>query len=76
MSTKGNAELTTSARHSERLSKPGTLIYNYKAVRKTRRRTQAIAKRYAFHANAVRFPQIIRIVFIVIILIGRVLFEE
>ena len=54
-------ECTASVRHFERFSKSGILIYNSEvpgtAGRKTkrRRRTQAIAKRYAFHANATSF---------------------
>ena len=51
------AELTTSLRYIAIFLKSGIPIYNSKvpdtASRKTkRRRTQAIAKRYAFHTNA------------------------
>ena len=55
----GKAELTASARHIERFSKSGIPIYNSKVLdtaskktrsRKKRRRRQAIAMRYAFHA--------------------------
>ena len=51
------AELTASIRHIAKFLKSGIPIYNSEvpdmAGRKTRRRrTQAIAKRYAFHANA------------------------
>ena len=51
--------ITASIRHVARFLKPGTPIYNYKipvtAGRKTttRRRTQANAKRFAFHTNAI-----------------------
>ena len=51
--------LTGSICHTERFFKSGITIHNSKvpdtAGRKTRRRsTQAIAKRYAFHANAIK----------------------
>ena len=57
MDTWEKAELTTSPRYIAIFLKSGIPIYNSKvkdtASRKTRRRrTQAIAKRYAFHANA------------------------
>ena len=61
MNTLGKAECTASVRHIERFSKSGIPIYNSEvpgtAGRKTkrRRRIQAIAKRYAFHANATSF---------------------
>ena len=50
--------LTTSIRHIARFLKSGIPIYNSKlphtAGRKTRRRrTKAIEKRFAFHANAI-----------------------
>ena len=38
-----------------------------KSGRKTRRRTQAIAKRYAFHANAPRSPGTASVYFSVVI---------
>ena len=58
MSNSEKAELTVSVRHIERFSKLGIPIYNSEVpdtvARKTRRRrTQAIAKRYAFHANTI-----------------------
>ena len=50
------AELASSIHHIVRFVKTGIPIYNSEvpdtADRKTRRRTQAIAKRSAFHANA------------------------
>ena len=57
MDTLEKAELTTSLRYIAIFLKSGIPIYNSKvpdtASRKTkRRRTQAIAKRYAFHTNA------------------------
>ena len=57
MDTLEKAELTASVYHIVRFLKPGILIYNFKVLdtagRKTRRRrrTRAIAKRFAFHAN-------------------------
>ena len=60
MNTSEKAELSASIRHIERFSKSGIPIYNSEvpdmAGRKTtirRKRTQAIAKRYAFHVNAI-----------------------
>ena len=58
MNNSKNAELDVSVHHIERCSKSGMPIYNSEfpdtAGRKTRRkRTQAIAKRYASHANAI-----------------------
>ena len=52
-------ELTASIRHIEIFLKSGISIYNSEvpdtAGRNTRRRrTQVIAKRYAFHANAIK----------------------
>ena len=57
MITSEKAELTASVRHSERFSKSEIPIYKSKvpetAGRKTRRRrTQAIAKHYAFYVYA------------------------
>ena len=50
------AELTALTRHIARFLKSGIPIYNSEvpdtAGREARRRTQAIAKRFAFHANA------------------------
>ena len=60
MNTLENTELTTAIRHIGRFLKSGILIYNSEvpdtAGRKTRRRrrTQAIEKRFAFHANAIK----------------------
>ena len=57
MNTFEKAELTTSIRHIAIFLKSGIPIYNSEvpdtASRKTRRRrrAQAIAKRYTFHAN-------------------------
>ena len=56
-------ELTASIRHIEIFLKSGISIYNSKvpdtAGRNTRRRrTQVIAKRYAFHANAIKIQVI------------------
>ena len=56
MNISEKAELTALVHHIERFSKSGIPIYNSEALqaasRKTRRgRTQATAKRYAFHAN-------------------------
>ena len=57
MITSQKAELTAFGHHIERFSKSGIPIYISEvpdaAGRKTRRRAQAIAKRYAFHANAI-----------------------
>ena len=56
------AELTTSICHIGIFLKSGIPVYNSEVLdtvgkkiirRKRRRRTQAIAKRYAFHANAI-----------------------
>ena len=56
MDTLEIAELTASIRHIARFLKSAILTYDSElpgvAGRNTRRRTQAIAKRYAFHANA------------------------
>ena len=62
MDTLEKAELTTSIRHIAIFSKSGIPIYNSKVPdtagrkmrrsRRRRKRTHAIAKRYAFHANA------------------------
>ena len=53
------AELTTLVRHIKKFSKSGILISNSevldKAGRKSRRTAQAILKRYAFHASAIKF---------------------
>ena len=59
MDTLEKAEHIASFRHIARFLKSGIPIYNSevpdKADRKTRRRrTQAIAKCYAFHANTMR----------------------
>ena len=62
MDTFEKTERTTPISHIAIFLKSGILIYNSEvskmSVRKTRRRrrTQAIAKRYAFHANAVKVP--------------------
>ena len=58
MNSSDKAELTASVRHIERFSKVIISNYNsevsYTTSRKAKtRRTQAIAKRYAFHANAI-----------------------
>ena len=50
-------ELTASIKHIEKFPKSGILIYHSEVLEKTgrktrRRRTQEIAKRYVFHANA------------------------
>ena len=51
-----STELTTFVRYIERFSRSEIPIYSSQnqdmAVRKTRRRAQAIAKRYAFQSNA------------------------
>ena len=55
------AEITASVRHIERFPKSRIPIYNSevpsttgrKAKRRRKIRAQAIAKRYAFHANAI-----------------------
>ena len=58
MDTLGKSEFTASIRHIGRFLKSRISIYNSEVLvtagRKTRRRrrTQAIAKRYAFHGNA------------------------
>ena len=56
----GEAEFTVSVRHIERFSKAGIPTYNSRSPennwqkdKKKRRRTQATAKRYAFHAKAI-----------------------
>ena len=61
MNTLEKAELTTSIRHIARFVKSRMPIYNFNlpgtAGRKARRRgrkAQAMAKRYPFHANAVK----------------------
>ena len=58
INTLEQAELTTSVRHIARLLKSGILIYSSEVPdmpgRKARRRTQAIAKRFLFHINAIR----------------------
>ena len=52
------AELTASTRHFVRFLKSGIPIYNSKVSdttsRKTRRRVQVIARRYAIHVNTTR----------------------
>ena len=60
MNTLENAELVVSICHIGKFSKSGIPIYNSEVLdtagRETsrrKRRTQAIAKRYTFHANAV-----------------------
>ena len=57
MATLEKAELKTSIRYIERYLKSGIPICHSEfpdtAGRKTRRRTQAITKRFAFHANAI-----------------------
>ena len=62
MDTLGKAEPTASMCHVARFLKPGIPIHNSEvsdtAGRKTRkmwRRTEAIAKRFVFHANPIRF---------------------
>ena len=63
MDTLKKAELTASIRHIARFSKSRIPLYNSEipdtAGRKTRRRrrTQAIAKRSAFYANAITVSQ-------------------
>ena len=51
-------EVIALVRQIERFSKSGILIHNSEvpgtANRKTRRTTQAIAKCYVFHANAIK----------------------
>ena len=58
MNTSEKGELTSLVGHIERFSKSEIPIYISEvpdtASQKTRRRTKAIAKRYAFHANAIR----------------------
>ena len=59
MDTLEKVELTASISHIVILLKSGILIYNSKDLdtsgRKTRgRRTQTIAKHYAFHTNAIK----------------------
>ena len=59
MDTLEEAELTASICHIARFLKTGIPIYNSKVLdtsgRKTRRRrTKAIAKRFTFHANAIK----------------------
>ena len=62
MNTLEKTELTAPVLHIERFSKSGIPIYNSevpdptgkKMKRRTRRRTQAIAKCCVFHANAIR----------------------
>ena len=57
MNTFQKAKLTTSVRHIKIFSKLRIPIYNFEvsnaASRKTRKRTQATAKRFLFHANAI-----------------------
>ena len=57
----GEAEFTVSVRHIERFSKAGIPTYNSRSPennwqinKKKRRRTLATAKRYAFHAKAIK----------------------
>ena len=62
MDTLEKAELTASIRHIARFVKSGIPIYNSEvpdtADRKTRRRrTRAVAKRFAFHTNAINTTQ-------------------
>ena len=58
--TSGKAKLIALTRHIERFSNSGISIYKADVVdaacrtTTTRRRTQAIAKRYAFHPNTIR----------------------
>ena len=59
MDTLEKAELTSSNRHIARFLKSGTPIYNSEVLdtagrKTTTRRTQAIAKRFAFQANGTR----------------------
>ena len=60
MNTLENAELTSMIRHIARVLKSGIPIYNSKLPDTTgkktrrRRRTQAVAKRFAFHANVIK----------------------
>ena len=69
MDTLEKTELTAPIGYIVIFLKSGILIYNSEVpkmpVRKTRRgrrrRTQAIAKRYAFHANAVKVPAKLRV---------------
>ena len=57
MNTFQKAKLTTSVHHIKIFSKLRILIYNFEvpdvASRKTRKRTQAIAKRFPFHTYAI-----------------------
>ena len=62
MNTLEKAKLTASIRHIARFLKSGILIYNSEVsdtanskTRKRGRRTEAIARRFAFHANPIRF---------------------
>ena len=70
MDTLEKTELTARIGYIAIFLKSGILIYNSEVpkmpVRKTRRgrrrrRAQAIAKRYAFHANAVKVPAKLRV---------------
>ena len=62
MDTLGNAELTASIHHIGKFLKSAIPTYNSEVPdttdRKTRRRRQAIAKCFAFHANAIRFRMV------------------
>ena len=62
MDTLEKAELTVLIRHIARLVKSGIPIYNSEVLdtadRKVRRRrTRAVAKRFAFHTNAINTTQ-------------------
>ena len=58
MNTLEQAQLSNSMRHIARFLKSGILIYDSEVPdrpgRKARIRTQAIAKRFVFHINAIR----------------------
>ena len=61
INTLEKAELTASIHHTARFLKSGTPIYNSEVPdtadrEMRRRRTQAIAKCFAFHANAIKTP--------------------
>ena len=55
MNNSGKAKLTPSVSNIQRFLKSGIPIYNFEdtAGRKRGRRPLAIAKRFAFHANAI-----------------------
>ena len=62
MDTLEKAELTVLIRHIVRLVKSGIPIYNSEVLdtadrKARRRRTRAVAKRFAFHTNAINTTQ-------------------